>query len=406
MTFGPAKRIVRLEMPERTSVYGAPLRHLERDLERAPIPDGWIDATYANTHVFPPDSWVSEAFARAAGGEGMTYTPYRGDAGVRRHVASNVGGWFGADINPDREVILTPGTQAGLYSALSAIVDPGDLVLVPDPDYITSERSVRYLDAQVVSIPMTWPVDGDPRLDLEALRAGVSQGAKLLMFSHPNNPTGAVFSTEHLSEIAEIVAGTDTLVLVDQLYARLVYDDREFTHFATLPDMWERTITTVGPSKTESLSGYRIGAAIAPAQIVDRMEDVMGIASLRCPAYAQHILSRWIADDADYVTERTTQYAQLRDLTVERLRAMPGVTVNPARGSAYVYPSFAGLDVDTQTVALDMKTKAGIVVNPAYQFGSLWTQNIRLCFAQDHSQWTDALDRMASVFATYRTTSA
>jgi aspartate/methionine/tyrosine aminotransferase len=391
--YRPTSRLRRLDVPERAATEGSSLRELERELERTPAGPDFLDITYADTHRFPPDSWVLDEFVKAASGAGMTYTPYRGDAGVRRAVADHVGAFLGAELDPDSEIILTPGTQAGLYTALSATVEPGDTVVLPDPDYITSERSVRYLGAEVHPVPLLWPAGEAPRLDLDALAAGLRKDPKLVMLSHPNNPTGAVFEPSHVAEIAALVADTGALLLVDQLYSRLVYDGKPFAHMLAEPGM----ITTLGPSKTESLSGYRIGMAVAPPEIVDRMEDVMSVAALRCPAYAQHVLARWLDDDAGYVAKRVGEYQSLRDVSVAALEAVPGVDVRPAGGSAYLFPEFPGIDATDQEVAIALKRDAGLVVNPGYQFGPRGRKHFRICFAQDEKAWDAALSRMAEV---------
>lgn len=399
--YTPSTRTARLQMPERITTEGHSLRDLERELERAPLGGEFLDITYADTHRFPPPDYAIKAFTKAATGGGMTYTPYRGDAGVRRAVAANVSKFVGIKLDPEAELILTPGTQAALYTALAAIVDPGDRVIIPDPDYITSERSVRYFDADYVSVPLLWSDGQSPRLDLDALRQAVESGAKLLMFSNPNNPTGAVFEPAHIAEIAEVVRSSDILVLIDELYSRLVYDDAPFAHFMAEPGMKERTITALGPSKTESLSGYRLGVAVGPPEIVARMEDVMGIAALRAPAYAQHVLSHWLDEDKEYVASRIVEYQALRDRTIEVLGSMPGVDVRPAGGSAYLFPDVSRLDASDQQVAIAMKSMAGLVINPGYQFGARGRHHFRLCFAQNEQAWEKALQRMADVLATF-----
>lgn len=389
-------RIQRLQLPERGALHGQPLRTLERELEAATAGPNMLDITYADTHRFPPPTWALDAFQAAASGAGQTYTPYRGDPGVLRETATSVSGLLGFEVDPTAELIITPGTQAALYTAMAALVEPGDRVVVPDPDYLTSERSVRYFDGVVESVPLLWEGD-EVRLDLDALRLALTRSPKLLMFSHPNNPTGAVFTPEHVAEIAALVRDSDTFVIVDELYCRLTYDGRTLAHLAAEPGMRDRVLTTLGPSKTESLSGYRVGAAVGPAALLDRMEDVMGIAALRCPAYAQHLLPHWIQDDADYVAERVVEYQALRDTSVAALRAMPGVSVTPSGGSAYLFPGFAAANATDQEVALALKTKAGLIVNPGYQFGDRGLQHFRICFAQDENAWDAALTRMGEV---------
>lgn len=399
--YQPTSRVLRLEVPERARTEGKSLRELERELERTPAGPDFLDITYADTHRFPPVSWALEEFSRAASGAGMTYTPYRGDAGVRRAVAEHLKPFLGLSVDSDSELILTPGTQAALYTALSAIVEPGDTVVLPDPDYITSERSVRYLDANVHPVPLLWEAGQAPRLDLDALRAGLALDPKLVMLSHPNNPTGAVFEPAHAAEIAALLADSSAYVIVDQLYSRLIYDKAPFAHLMAEPGMRDRTITMLGPSKTESLSGYRIGIAVAPPEIVNRMEDIMGIAALRCPAYAQHVLTRWLDDDEDYVANRIVEYQALRDTSLRQLEQMPGIDVRPAGGSAYLFPSFAGLAASDQEVAVALKRDAGLVVNPGYQFGPRGQKHFRICFAQDEAAWDAALERMAGVLNTF-----
>src|SRR5207249_2954808 len=129
-------------------------------------------------------------------------------------------------------------------------------------------------------------------------------GAKTMLFSNPNNPTGAVLTAANVRAIARLAVRHDVMVIVDELYSRLVYDGRPFAHLIAEDGMRGRCITLVGPSKTESMSGYRVGAAVAPKEIVDRMEDLQGVSALRAPAYAQHVLTRWLSDDHDFVAGR------------------------------------------------------------------------------------------------------
>jgi aspartate/methionine/tyrosine aminotransferase len=398
--FTPTSRIQRLQLPERAETHDRALRALERELESAPAGEPFLDITYADTHRFPPPEWALPAFTKAASGSGMTYTPYRGDTGVLAQVAENVSGLLGVQVDPRRELMVTPGTQAALYTAMAALIEPGDRVVVPDPDYLTSARSVRYFGGEVDSIPMRWE-DGDSVLDLEALERALAKKPKLVMFSHPNNPTGAVFSKAHVEQIASLLRETDTFAIVDELYCRLVYDGREFAHLAAEPGMKDRVLTTLGPSKTESLSGYRIGAAVGPAEILNSMEDVMGIAALRCPAYAQHLLPHWIRDDQTYVDERIGEYQSLRDASVASLNSLPGVSVNPSGGSAYLFVDTAGINASDQEIALALKSREGLVVNPGYQFGALGANHFRICFAQEESAWKHALERMATVLESF-----
>ena len=389
--------IARLAVPEMSEYLGKSLRAAERELENTPAGGPrFLDATYANTHRFPAPDWALSAFSQAASGAGMTYTPYRGDKGVRDVVAENVKTVLGVPTSKSEQVILTPGTQGALFVALASILEPGDLVILPDPDYLSTERMLRYFGAEVARVPVVFETEGRPVLDPEELRAAAARGPKLMVFSHPNNPTGLVYDETTLDLISELAQTHDFNVLADQLYCRLVYDGLEFTHLASLDGMAERTTTLLGPSKTESLSGYRLGIAVAPSTLVDRMEDVQSCTALRAPAYAQHLLSHWLIDDQDYLATRIQEYQQLRDRTVAMINDSSVMQVRACEGSAYVFPKIL-VGATDQEVAIELKRRTGIVVNPGYQFGVAGLGHLRLCFAQDEAAWEDALADLIDV---------
>jgi aspartate/methionine/tyrosine aminotransferase len=327
----------------------------------------------------------------------MTYTPYRGDSVVRSAVAESVSAFLGVAVDSATELILTPGTQAGLFVGLCAIVGDGDSVALVDPDYISDERILRFLGATVMQIPLLWADPGQsPSLDFDALESAFRDGARTLVLSNPNNPTGMVLPQAVVHRIAELSRKHDVTVLVDELYSRLVYDDAPFAHLIAEPGMKERCITLLGPSKTESMSGYRVGVAVGPAEIVDRMEDLQGVSVLRAPAYAQHVLTRWLSDDHDFVATRVRDYQRLRDHTVETLNASGVLRVRPAGGTAYMFPDVSGVGCDIQTIAKALKSQAGLLVNPGYQFGPAGDGHFRICFAQDETVWGPAMERMVA----------
>ncbi|MEY9778323.1 aminotransferase class I/II-fold pyridoxal phosphate-dependent enzyme [Arthrobacter sp. MW3 TE3886] len=395
--------IQRLDLPQVECHEGQSIRALERELEKAPARQGPIlDATYANTHRFPAPEYALDAFIKAASGDGMTYTPFVGDAGVRRQLEANIAEHLGLDASDSSSTILAPGTQGALFIALAAVLEPGDVVILPDPDYLSTERTLRYFGAEVVRVPVLFEdVDGRPTLDMQALEDAAQRKPKLFIFSHPNNPTGAIYSDETLQQIADLAIEHDFLVLADQLYTRLVYDDESFTHIANLEAMKERTITTLGPSKTESLSGYRLGVAVAPCALIDRMEDMQSITALRAPAYAQHLLTHWLAEDGEYVSQRIKEYQLIRDWTVDRLNESGLFSAERSWGSSYIFPKIL-VNATDQEIALALKTKAGVIVNPGYQFGERGAGHIRLCIAQDEAEWSEALDRLIEVVGSFR----
>jgi aspartate/methionine/tyrosine aminotransferase len=244
-------------------------------------------------------------------------------------------------------------------------------------------------------VPLSF-TDGTGSLDESALAAATGRGPRLIMLSNPNNPTGAVYRRETIELVAEAALRAGAYVLVDELYARLVYDGRVIDHLIALDGMRERCVTLLGPSKTESMSGYRVGTAVGPSAIIEAMEDLLSVSALRAPAYAQRAMNSWLREDQDFVAERVREYQRLRDLTVAALRRINGVSVQAAGGTAYLFPRVGDGLVGDQRIAEALMNEAGVIINPGYQFGAAGQGHFRLCFAQDEAAWLPALDRIGA----------
>jgi aspartate/methionine/tyrosine aminotransferase len=357
---------------------------------------GLIDTTHFDVTRFPPPDWALSAFVSAAESGAAAYTAYRGGPGVRGRCADAISALLGVEVDPERNLILTTGTQGGLFAVLSALVDAGDRVALTDPEYLFAERILRFLGAEVVRIPLT--AGGDPGVDLQQLEDAAIRGIRLFLTSNPNNPTGIVYSDDTVKGISRLAAAHDFLVVVDELYCRLVYDETPFTHLAAEPEMGTRTVTLLGGSKTESLTGYRVGAVVADAEIVDAIEQVIAFSALRAPAYSQHVLTGWLHEDDDFVRERVRQLRIMQQHATGRLRSIPGISVEPGAGTAYLWPDVSGLGL-TSLDAGRLFYDAGVVVSPGYQFGPSGKTRFRMCFAQGEARLDAALDRITAALA-------
>jgi aspartate/methionine/tyrosine aminotransferase len=381
------------------AVYGRSVLELDQALAAAPAPDGLIDLTHGDTRAFLPPAAAAADFDAGVAENTEAYTPYRGSAGLRSVLAPRLAGLLGRPVDPAAELILTPGTQGGLFAALSALVSPGDVVALPDPEYFMSERILAYLGATVHRLPLAQDARGLLTITPEALGGAAAAGARLLVLSHPNNPTGGVYAPEAASALAGLVTRNDMLAVVDQLYCRLIFDGAEYVHLSAQPGMAERTVTLAGPSKTESMSGYRVGAAVGPAPVIDAMERVLSLAALRTAGYGQQALRHWMDGDQAWLADRTAAHQAIRDELVARLTAIPGVTVAPPAGSSYVFPDSSaapGGGPDDHAVAVALKA-AGVLVSPGYQFGPAGRGRFRINFSQDASRLARACDRIEAV---------
>lgn len=389
-----AERIGKLELPGRAGTEYASARDADRHILSG-APAAFLDTTHFDTVRFPPPDWAREAFAKASADGSLAYTGYRGNQGVLGKVSAHVSSLLGIAVDPTQELILTPGTQAGLFGALASLVDPGDEVLLFDPDYLFSERILRFLGATVYPVSLKDTNAIEP--DLDQLEAVLNRTRpKLLVFSHPNNPTGAVYSPRTLQRIAELAVKFNFVVLVDQLYCRLIYD-ATYTHLVSLPGMRNRTITLLGPSKTESLSGYRLGVVVAPYWVVTGIENIQSITSLRAPAYAQHILSQWLDIDKEWLAGRIKEFRKLRDITQAIVARTSWIKWAPQEGTAYAWLDIRALNLPDATVAREILEKAAVLVSPGYQFGANGIGRLRLCYARDEREWAAALERITTL---------
>jgi aspartate/methionine/tyrosine aminotransferase len=358
---------------------------------------GLIDMTHFDVTRFPAPDWALPAFVRAASSGAAAYTAYRGGPDVRGRCAEAISALLSVRVDAERNVVLTTGTQGGLFAVLSALVDAGDRVALTDPEYLFAERILRFLGAEVIRIPLLTG-GAEPQVDLQRLEDAAADGIRLFLTSNPNNPTGTVYSEETIKGIAGLAVQHDFLVVVDQLYCRLVYDETPFTHIAGEPGMDTRAVTLLGGSKTESLTGYRIGAVVAGAEIIDAIEQVIAFSSLRAPAYAQHVLTGWLSDDENFVRERVRQLHIMQRQATERLRSVAGICVDPGAGTAYLWPDVSGLGL-TSLDAARLIYEAGVVVSPGYQFGPSGKARFRMCFAQDEARLDAALDGITGALA-------
>lgn len=395
MTKHLSSRMNQLAMVVRDEALGRSMLAAERRLSAlADARDGLVSLTHADTVAFPPPAGAARRYADAVTMGLNPFADFLGNVDVRDILAPRVSAFLGVDVESRTELVLTAGTQNALFAVMTALVDRGDKVLLSDPDYMTLEKTLRFLEADVILLPARpSETHGAWRMSLDDIEAGFRAGARLLVFSNPCNPTGTTYDADFLSAVARLCVEYDSYVLVDELYSRLVYEPG-YTHLAAFPGMRGRCITTLGTSKTESMSGFRVGALVAPPEIVAVLQEVFEITALRASVYAQTALLGWLGPDDDAIAERVEIMRQLRDLTVERLREVPGLEVASPGGSAYLFPRI-DTDLDDFEVAEQLVEDAGVLVFPGLCFGPSGQGSFRLCFAQDPVAWPAILDRVA-----------
>ncbi|MBQ4491247.1 MAG: pyridoxal phosphate-dependent aminotransferase, partial [Pyramidobacter sp.] len=284
------------------------------DLRGEKIPGAFVDFSHGDVDAHLPTPGSFEVFSHGYfEGGAQAYTPYRGRKTVLEHVAEKLSAFNGAKIDPAQNLILTPGTQGALFLAMGANVMPGDKVAIVEPDYFANRKMVEFFGGVLCPIQMNWHTSGKSGIDLAALEAAFKDGVKLFLFSNPNNPTGCVYSYDEICTIAALAKKYNATLIVDELYSRQVYTGVNYTHLAAQKEIPDNLITIIGPSKTESLSGFRLGAAFGTAEIIERMEKLQAIMALRCPGYNQAVFFTWFAEPAGWMEARVAEHQRIRD---------------------------------------------------------------------------------------------
>ena len=369
------------------------------------LPGDPVDFSHGdvNSDAFAPAPDALEVFvAGVHRGSRQAYTEYRGDSDLRALVAERLATFTGRSVSSTNELIVTPGTQGALFLALAATVQAGDRVAIVRPDYFANRKVVEFLGGVVVPVSMDYLSRTDETgLDLGQLEEAFKSGARTFLFSNPNNPTGVVYGPEEIARIADLATQYGATVIVDQLYARLVYSGQLYTHMRASSIDASQVVTIMGPSKTESLSGYRLGVACGPAQIIDRMEKLQAIVSLRAPGYSQSVLRTWFAEPDGWLQERIAKHEALRDTLLQLFRAVPGVVVRTPQAGSYVFPRLPQLRIPLHSFVHAVRVQAGATVTVGTEFSPDATESVRLNFSQNHDRAVAAVTRMIQLIDRY-----
>jgi aspartate/methionine/tyrosine aminotransferase len=375
-------------------------------LRGGPLPGVAVDFSHGdvNATAFPPAPGALEAFiAGEHRGGAQAYTEYRGEARLREYVAQKLAAFTGRPISAAEELIITPGTQGALFLALGAAVNAGDRVAIVRPDYFANRKLVVFLGAEVVPVRLDYlACTGKAGLDLAQLEDAFKSGVRTFLFSNPNNPAGVVYSPQEITAIAELANRYGVTVIADELYARLLYSGHTYTHICAAGIAPDKVVTILGPSKTESLSGYRLGVAFGAAHLIERAEKLQAIVSLRAPGYSQAVLRTWFDEPDGWLAERTARHQAIRDDLVDVLRTVPGLSVRMPEAGSYLFPRLPALALALHDFVRAVRLQANAVVTPGTEFSPDATDSIRLNFSQNHQAAVHAVQRIAQLIERYR----
>ncbi len=318
------------------------------------------------------------------------YTSNLGYIELRRALAGYVRQTFGADYNPDTEILVTVGVSEALDLALRALLNPGDEVLYHEPCYVSYRATILFAHGVPVVV-QTRPQNGF-RLTRALLEDKVTARTKALLLNFPNNPTGAVMDRADLDAIADFVRERDLLVITDEIYGELTYD-RPHTSLVSLPGLRERTIFLHGFSKAWAMTGFRLGYACAPAELIEAMMKIHQYTMLCASSLGQKAAIEALARPASDIHDMLQEYRRRRNFIVGAFAEM-GLECHRPLGAFYAFPSIARSGLSSKDFALQLLKEQKVAVVPGSAFGACGEGFVRCAYAASMANIKEAMARL------------
>jgi len=323
------------------------------------------------------------------------YTPNRGLLSLRKEIGHYLQTRFQVSYDPEKEILVTVGASEAIDLALRVCLQPGDEVILPDPGYVSYAPCVIF--AGGVPVPVATRAEDEFRITPEAIESAVTEKTKALIFPYPNNPTGAIMPPDRMAEIAKVAEKHDLLVISDEIYAELTYTDDARMAFSALPGMKERTVLINGFSKAFAMTGWRLGFACGPQDILYEMNKIHQYAIMCASRQAQvagcEALKRNRENGFEDVLTMRRSYDRRRRVMVDALRKM-GLDCFEPRGAFYCFPSIRKTGLTSEEFCTRLLKDYQVVCVPGDAFGVSGQGHIRCCYATDMKLMLEAFSRM------------
>ena len=318
------------------------------------------------------------------------YTSNSGLIELRREISSFVERHYDVRYESKNEILVTVGGSEAIDLAIRAMVCPGDEVIIPQPCYVSYEPCVILTQGVPVTIPLQ--EKNEFRLTAQELRDAITDKTKLLVLPFPNNPTGAIMTREDLEAIAEVCIEKDIVVLSDEIYSELTYGTKHVS-IASLPGMWERTILINGFSKGHAMTGWRLGYACGPAEIIQQMMKIHQFAIMCAPTASQYAAIDALKNGDEDVAMMRDAYDKRRRYVLHELRDM-GLSCFEPYGAFYVFPCIAEFGMSSEEFATKLLQEEKVAIVPGTAFGDSGEGFLRISYAYSLESLKEALGRL------------
>lgn len=342
---------------------------------------------------------IKEA-AKKALDQGVTaYSSNYGDIRLRRAIAEKLERMNHLNVDPTKEIMVTCGGEEAVAAALFALLEKGDEVLIADPSYIPYSSLTKIAEAEPVYVPLD--EKNGYCFDLEKLEAAITNKTKLLILCTPGNPTGTMMDEESLRKLAEICCRHDILVLADEAYEQVLYDGNKHISIASLPGMWERTITVQSFSKTYSMCGWRIGYLVAPVELVRIVVRAHQTVAMNACSFGQLGALEALTGPQDSLYAMLAEFDRRRLLLYNGLKEL-GIPCSRPQAAFYLFPDIGEFGMDSFTFAELLLDKYGVATVPGVEFGKNGENHLRISYATSFEDCQMGLHRIAQCVSDLR----
>ena len=344
---------------------------------------------------FDTPAHIREAAKRALDAGATHYGPAAGLPELREAIAKDVGATRNIPVAPE-EIVVTPGAKPIMYFVITALVNPGDEVIYPNPGFPIYESVINFVGGVGVPIPLR--EESGFGFDLDLLEKKASKKTRLIVINSPKNPTGGVLEPDQLGRIAEIAKTFRIPVLADEIYKSFLYEG-EFASITRFPGMRDLVIILDGFSKAYAMTGWRLGYGVMPAPLAEHVARLMVNSNSCTASFTQLAGIAALQGDQTPVAAMVAEFKRRRDLIVDWLNTLPGVSCRSPKGAFYVFPNVKALKRPSAEVAEAILTEAGVAVLGGQAFGEYGEGYLRLSYANSAENIRKALDRMRPVLA-------
>ena len=325
------------------------------------------------------------------------FTHYGASAGqieLREAIAKHQTERQGYDVSAD-SVIVTPGGKPVMFFTIMALVEQGVEVIYPNPGFPIYESMINYMGG--IAVPMQLNEESGYNADIDNLRSLITPRTKLIIINSPNNPCGSVIPELDLEKIAEMAVENDLVVLADEIYKDMYYGDQEHVSITKFPGMRERTVILDGFSKSYAMTGWRLGYGVFPDFLVEPVTRLMTNSVSCTSVFSQMAAIAALEGPQDSVAAMMEEFTKRRDLVVEGLNSLPGITCPVPKGAFYAFPNIRGTGMSSQEFANKALYEAGVALLAGTAFGAFGDGYIRISFANSQENLLEAIERLRKI---------